>query len=90
MFYIEEDIMPAINQAKFLFGKPGTYLTSENCLPNIRIVTREYGIIWQGDVDKANLEPNLLTLSERLDKKIYLFLPPNNFDFGKAKVFYKN
>lgn len=92
MFYSEEDIQPAVNLAKKLFGKAEQYYSwSEGqVVVNVAIMTRRYGKIWSGDL---LLGKNAGTASEILQKNLDLlsdsisqivFLTDGDYDFTRA------
>lgn len=51
MFYVEEDVTPAVQVATELFGPAGNMLEGKNVLKNIMIGTSQFGKIWYGDID---------------------------------------
>ena len=84
MFYVEEDITPAVNAASNLFGRTGRFLTGKNVIQNASIATREFGKIWHGDIDANDYESRLTALSNRLKTAVYLFDATNGYNFEDA------
>jgi hypothetical protein len=75
MFHTEEEINPAVNHARKLFGMVGRYAEwkSDKRYWNVSIATREYGKLWYGDiVHTENLMADLNALSKVLNQKVYL------------------
>lgn len=68
MFYVEEDIQPAVTIASELFGPVGNMLEGKNVLHNIHIGTFQYGKIWYGDVEETS--DYILELCVILSKRI--------------------
>tara|TARA_R110000868_G_scaffold100847_2_gene277349 strand:+ start:438 stop:677 length:240 start_codon:yes stop_codon:yes gene_type:complete len=51
MFFIEEDVAPAVQVATELFGPVGNMMEGKNVLKNITIGTFQFGKIWYGDIE---------------------------------------
>ncbi len=73
MFYVEEDITPAVVVAEELFGKAGTMLYGKNVQKNVVIGTNQYGKIWYGDIEgNSDYISSLLDiLSQRIPKDVF-------------------
>jgi hypothetical protein len=89
MFYVEEDLFPAVNQAVSILGRNGVRRVGKDTEPSVSIATREFGKIWYGDVDRTTLDTACTMLSERLNQRVYLFNQDNEFNFDSARVFFK-
>jgi len=89
MFYTEEDLSTAANQAVNVFGRNGVYRVGKNIEASVSIATREFGKIWYGDMDRNTLDTACNMLSERLNQRVYLFNQDNEFNFNSARVFFK-
>jgi hypothetical protein len=87
MFYVEEDITPAVAVATQVFGKSGRILIGDSVMYNAAVVTREFGKIWHGDLDLRSIEWCMNVLTTRLKTTVYLFDGNNHFNFKKAHVF---
>jgi hypothetical protein len=89
MFYVEEDLTPAVNHAINLFGRNGARRFGKDIEAGVSVATREFGKIWYGDADKNTLEVACTALSERLNQRVYLFYQDTEFNFESARVFFK-
>jgi len=89
MFYTEEDLTPAVNQAVSILGRNGVRRVGKNIQPNVSVATRALGKIWYGDVDTTTLDTSCVLLSERLTQPVYLFYQDTDFDFDSTRVFFK-
>jgi hypothetical protein len=90
MFYTEEDVTPAVNQATSIFGRNGVRRIGKNFEHSVTIATRELGKIWFGDVDRTALESNCKMLSERIGQTVYVFYRNDIFDFNSAVLFFNH
>jgi hypothetical protein len=71
MYWLAEDIRPAVKLSEKLFGPAQTYgdLTTQH----YTIMTREFGKLWTGDLNfNDDVVRNLEMLSVTLNKTIYL------------------
>jgi len=85
MFYVEEDIAPAVDMAQNLFGTVGNMSNESNTMKNISVATREFGKLWYGDIDgkfsTTMIVEKLGSLSKSLQQKVYIL--DDSFDFDK-------
>lgn len=73
MFWIEEDVQPAIDSAVKLFGPPNQYSNEVGCWKNVSIISEQYGKLWFGDIDLTDeIKQKLEMLSVTINQKIYL------------------
>lgn len=88
MFYLEEDIQPAVNEAVKLFGEVGIMFQSgkTGVYKNQNIVTREFGKLWYGDIDVNTAEATCLALSKAIGKTVYM-MPQDSWEFNKHASF---
>jgi hypothetical protein len=89
MFYTNEDLTPAVNQAVSMLGRNGVRRVGRDIEASVSIATREFGKIWYGDVDRTTVDTACTMLSERLNQRVYLFNHDNEFNFNSARVFFK-
>jgi hypothetical protein len=91
MFYTQEDVQPAVDAAVRIFGKNGSYVFDGN-VKNVVIATREFGKIWNGDVDVNSVENKCTQLARQIGNTVYLLegFYADNFDFSKAYQFNSN
>lgn len=73
MFWSEEDIQPVINLAEKLFGSGDTIqYYNRNAIPNISLMTREFGKLWVGDLEiNETTKENMEKLSATINQRIY-------------------
>jgi hypothetical protein len=91
MFYTQEDVQPAVDAAVRIFGRNGSYVFNGN-VKNVVIATREFGKIWNGDVDVSILEDKCSQLARQIGNTVYLFegFYTDNLDFTQAHQFNSN
>lgn len=53
MFWLEEDIEPAVNTAREMFGTVGTFSFEKNAVKNAIITSDKYGHLWYGDIEDS-------------------------------------
>jgi hypothetical protein len=87
MYYMEEDVQPAVNAAVDIFGTPGRILVEGDVLKNISIATREFGKLWYGDIQRDRLDQFSKELSGKIQKNIYVFTSGNEFIYTSAQVY---
>ena len=87
MFYVEEDVQPAVAAAEKIFGKPGTYRYGKNVIPNMAIAVKEYGKIWYGDIRNEDLTDGCRRLAGALQKTVHLMYTNSNFQWDTAIVY---
>ena len=82
MFYDNEDVSPAVNLAKKLFGSGNSFEFNRNAHKNMSIMTREFGKIWFGDIELTDqVRDNLEKLSVTINQRVYF---TREFDFENA------
>lgn len=86
MFYSEDDVQPAVNEAIKLFGPVGNMSMERNTMYNVSIATKEFGKLWYGDIDGARFNTTaianaLAALSKLMQQKVYIL--DDSFDFDK-------
>ena len=85
MFYVEEDVAPAVKEATRIFGTVGNIdLNCDKKFMNVSICTRQFGKIWYGDIAKQNIPELLNTLSKSIQQKTYIL--DDRFDFNSPVV----
>lgn len=74
MYWLEEDIQPAVTVATELFGPAGNMMHGKNMKRNAMVATDRFGKIWYGDVDGSMdyIESLLDILSQRIGARAYL------------------
>jgi hypothetical protein len=89
MFYVEEDILPAVKAATEIFGPAGQFAEGKNVMRNVFLATRQFGKIWYGDVDTATTElaTKCKELAQKIDQTIYVFSSSNEFEYNTATKF---
>lgn len=90
MFYTEEDVQPAVNEAVRLFGSVGNMSVEKNTMFNVSLATKEFGKLWYGDItsDTDTLINSLNTLSKFTQQNIYVL--DDNFDFDNPLLVIKS
>lgn len=74
MFWTYEDIQPAVESARKLFGPENQYV-SDTPYKNVSIMTREYGKLWFGDLESTkDIQERLEMLSVTINQKVYVTL----------------
>jgi hypothetical protein len=80
MFYVAEDIQPAVDIAVKMCGTVGNMTLSKNALNNVSVATREFGKLWYGDLEKVDVVTILNTISSAINQKVYVL--DDQFDFN--------
>lgn len=88
MFYTEEDVQPAVNEATKIFGEVGLMLYDTGHMKNQNIVTKEFGKLWYGDVDINTADAMCTALSKVIKKTVYM-MPQDSWEFTKHGSFNK-
>lgn len=88
MFYVEEDVQPAVDMAKKLFGKVGSMSLEKNTMHDVSIATREFGKLWYGDLtmDTATLVNKMSELGTAINQHIYILDEKFDFDQPVLKI----
>ena len=81
MYWTGEDIQPSVDLAEKLFGKSGIYSSnSDTTHSNVVLLTREFGKLWQGNVNfDQKFKNSMEMLSDTINKKVYL---TNGYDYN--------
>lgn len=89
MFYVEEDVLPAVKSATELFGPAGSFAEGKNVIRNVSLATRQFGKIWYGDVDATSSEiaNKCKELAQRINQTVYMFNSGNEFEYNTAAKF---
>ena len=89
MFYVEEDVLPAVKTATELFGQVGNFAEGKNVARNVSIATRQFGKIWYGDVDAtaAEIATKCKDIAQRINQTVYMFNSGNEFEYNTAAKF---
>jgi len=77
MFYTAEDVLPAVSLVESFFGHTGRFNHESNGSPvikNICLATREYGVLWYGDVDynTEDFSKHVQFISNSLGQNIFV------------------
>lgn len=86
MFYTEDDVTPAVNEAVKIFGEVGLMHYDTGHMKNQNIVTKEFGKVWYGDVDINTADSMCVALSKAIGKTVYM-LPQDSWEFNRHPSF---
>lgn len=89
MFYVEEDVLPAVKIATELFGQVGSLAEGKSVVRNVFLATRQFGKIWYGDVDtnSTDITAKCKELAQRINQTVYMFNSSNEFEYNTANKF---
>lgn len=73
MFYVEEDVLFAVQEAIKVFGPVGA-MNQDARLKNYTVFSRKFGKIWYGDIALTHRDATtkLIDLSQRLGEQLWL------------------
>jgi|APSaa5957512535_1039671.scaffolds.fasta_scaffold30350_4 hypothetical protein len=87
MFWLQEDVQPAVDMTAKIFGQTNQYDINADMI-GICIITKEFGILWSGDLSvnsPSALQEKVNILSDTLNKRVFI-TKNHSFDFDMALV----
>lgn len=90
MFYVAEDVIPAVKAAEGVFGKSGNMIHNAWKM-NVSLATKKFGKIWYGDIDMtpAEFDEKCSGLAKTLGSLLFV-LENDEYDFDVTKKVYNN